>query len=181
MQQIEVEPIGAEPPQAALAGARQALPPGVLGVGLADEEDLVAQPGNGLADELLGPPVAIHLGRVDQAHAGLDAGSQGGDLLRPETALLGHLPGALPERGHRLAAGQEHLAARTLSCIISESVGCGKTDWISSSSVVSRFMAMTKPWISSVTSAPTIWAPSSLPVLASKTVFTSPSGSPSAI
>ena len=40
---------------------------------------------------------------------------------------------------------------------------------------------MTKPWISSVTSAPTIWAPSSLPVLASKIVLTRPSGSPSAI
>ena len=42
-------------------------------------------------------------------------------------------------------------------------------------------MAMTKPWISSVTSAPTMWAPSSAPVLASKIVLTRPSGSPSAI
>lgn len=47
-------------------------------------------------------------------------------------------------------------ASRTLSFIISERVGCGKTECISSSSVVSRFMAITKPWMSSVTSAPTI-------------------------
>ena len=53
----------------------------------------------------------------------------------------------------------------TLSCIISESVGCGKTVWISSSSVVSNFIAMVKPWISSVTSAPTMCAPRSCPVL----------------
>jgi len=36
-------------------------------------------------------------------------------------------------------------ASRTLSFIISERVGCGKTECISSSSVVSRFMAITKP------------------------------------
>jgi hypothetical protein len=52
-------------------------------------------------------------------------------------------------------------ASSTLSCIVSDSVGCGKTVCIRSSSVVSSCMAMTKPWISSVTSAPTIWAPSS--------------------
>jgi hypothetical protein len=44
-----------------------------------------------------------------------------------------------------------------------------------------EFIATTKPWISSVTSAPTMWAPMSLPVLASKIVLTRPSGSPSAI
>ena len=38
-----------------------------------------------------------------------------------------------------------------------------------------------KPWISSVTSAPIMCAPSSSPVLASNTVLTRPSGSPSAI
>ena len=36
---------------------------------------------------------------------------------------------------------------------------------ISSSSVVSSPMATTKPWISSVTSAPTMWAPSKRPGL----------------
>ena len=40
---------------------------------------------------------------------------------------------------------------------------------------------MTKPWISSVTSAPTMCAPRSWPVLASKMVLTSPWSSPSAI
>src|SRR5690606_10859425 len=73
------------------------------------------------------------------------------------------------------------LASRTLSCMVSDSVGCGKTLWISSSSVVSRFIATTKPWMSSVTSAPTMCAPRSWPVFASKIVLTRPSGSPSAI
>src|SRR5262249_17351847 len=45
-------------------------------------------------------------------------------------------------------------AARTLSWIISESVGCGKMLAMSSASVDSRVRAMAKPWISSVTSAP---------------------------
>ena len=49
-----------------------------------------------------------------------------------------------------------------------------------SSSVVSRFIATTKPWINSVTSAPIMWAPSSCPVLASKMVLTS-AASPASI
>jgi len=42
-------------------------------------------------------------------------------------------------------------------------------------------MAMTKPWISSVTFGPDQMAPSNFPVLASKIVLTRPSGSPSAM
>ena len=52
---------------------------------------------------------------------------------------------------------------------------------ISSSSVVSRFIATTKPWISSVTSEPTMWAPSNWPVFLSKITLTMPWSSPCAI
>src|SRR5260370_21649075 len=51
---------------------------------------------------------------------------------------------------------------------------------ISSSSVVSRFIATTKPWISSVTSAPTRCAPRSWPLFLSKITFAMPWSSPSA-
>ena len=52
---------------------------------------------------------------------------------------------------------------------------------ISSASVVSSTWPMAKPWIISVTSGPTMCAPSNAPVFASKIVLTSPSDSPSAI
>ena len=42
VQQVEVEPVGAEPPQAALAGGDRALGRRVVRVDLADQEDLVA-------------------------------------------------------------------------------------------------------------------------------------------
>ena len=44
-----------------------------------------------------------------------------------------------------------------------------------------KFIAITKPWISSVTSGPTIWAPRSSPLPASKMVLIIPWSSPSAI
>src|SRR6185437_12049764 len=43
-------------------------------------------------------------------------------------------------------------AASTLSCIISDRVGCGKTVWMKSVSTSSAVLPMVKPWISSVTS-----------------------------
>ena len=105
MQEVEVEPVGPEPAQAALAGLDDALAARVVGIDLADEEDLSRQVPNRLADELLGPALAVHLGGVDQGHAELDAEPERRDLLRSAAAVLPHAPGALAERDDLLAAG----------------------------------------------------------------------------
>ena len=46
---------------------------GVVRIDLADQEHLVAPPGDRLADHLLGAALAVHLGGVDQRHAEVDA------------------------------------------------------------------------------------------------------------
>ena len=79
------------------------------------------------------------------------------------------------------AAGLDPKARVELKHLIRILADDGKTVFISSTSVVSSVRPTTYPWISSVTSAPIMWAPRSSPVLASKTVLIIPSGSPSAI
>ena len=76
MQQIEVDAIGAEAPQAALAGGDGTPARGVVRVDLADDEDLVAAPGDGFAHHLLGAAFAVHLGGVDEAHAEVEPESK---------------------------------------------------------------------------------------------------------
>jgi len=57
-------------------------------VDLADQEDLVAAPGDRLADDLLGAALAVHLGGVDQRHAAFDAAAQRGDGIGVAVATL---------------------------------------------------------------------------------------------
>ena len=73
---------------------------------LADQEDLVAAAGDRLADELLGPAVAVHLGGVDQRHPQVEAEAQRRDLLPPERGVLGHMPGSHAEN-HDLVTGRK--------------------------------------------------------------------------
>jgi len=44
MQQVEIQMVGSEPPQARLAGKGQLLERGIVRVGFANEEDLVPSP-----------------------------------------------------------------------------------------------------------------------------------------
>jgi len=59
-----------------------------------------------LGDKPLRSAFAIHLGRIDQGHAELDAEAQSLDLLRPASGILRDLPGPLPERRNNLAIRQ---------------------------------------------------------------------------
>ena len=77
-----------------------------VGQHLADEEDLVPAPVDRVADELLGGAVAVHLGRVDQRQAELEAEPERAKLLRAGGPLLAHLPRPLAEDGNPLARGQ---------------------------------------------------------------------------
>ena len=109
MQQVQIEPVGLEPLQAALASVDDAVARGVVRQHLADDEQLVALPCRGFPDNLLGAAAAIHLGRVDQGHPELDAELQRRGLLSAAAAVLAHMPGALPEGRHALAVRKRYL------------------------------------------------------------------------
>ena len=80
VQQIEVEAVGLEPLEAALAGRDDAAPRGVVRIDLADQAHLVAPARDRLGDDLLGAAFAVHLGGVDQGDAEIEPELQRGDL-----------------------------------------------------------------------------------------------------
>ena len=75
MQEVEVQPVGPQPLQAGFARLFEAITTGIVRVYLADQDHLVAQSYQRLADEALGRAVAVYFSRVDDSHAKLDAGS----------------------------------------------------------------------------------------------------------
>ncbi len=105
VQQVAVEPVGAQAPQRALAGGDGAGPRGVVRQHLGDEKHLVAAAGDRLADDLLGGAVAVHLGGVDVVHAEIEAAAQ----RRDGGAAVGVLdvPGALADHRDVALRGSE--------------------------------------------------------------------------
>ena len=103
MQQVAVQPVGAEARKRARAG----LPcPGsrrVLRQHLGHQKDLVAAAGNGLADPLFGRTRPVHLGGVDMVHAEVEPSAQCRD--RRVAGRLLEIPGAEPDH-RRVTAGR---------------------------------------------------------------------------
>jgi hypothetical protein len=97
MQQIEVDLMHSKPGQTSVASRHRAVPVGVLRQHLAHQKDFVAPSLDGLADKPFGATVGVHFGRVDQAHAEIDAEAQRIDLVRPIQRILCHVPGPLAE------------------------------------------------------------------------------------
>ena len=106
MQEVEVEAVGVEALQAALAGGDGAGARGILRQHLAHDEHLVAAPLDGLGHDPLGLSVAIHLGGVDQRHAEVEAELECRDFGVAQAWALAHVPRALAEAGHDLSAGK---------------------------------------------------------------------------
>ena len=75
MEQVEVQPVGAEPLQARLARTGKARARCVLRTCLADEEQLVANAAQRLGYQRFGRTIAVHFGRIDQRHAQFDTGT----------------------------------------------------------------------------------------------------------
>ena len=100
MQQVEVETIGLEATKAGLAGSLDPAAPGVLRIGLADQEDLVAKAGQRFTEQAFRRAVAVHFGGVDQGQAQFDACAKRRDFLFAQARVLAHAPRALPEGGH---------------------------------------------------------------------------------
>src|SRR5215207_9398450 len=105
MEQVEVEAVGPEPAQAALASLDHALAARVVRIDLTDQEHALPDALKRLTDEFLGPALAVHLGSVDEGHSELDSEPKRRDLLRSAAAVLAHAPGALAESDDLLPAG----------------------------------------------------------------------------
>src|SRR5437879_3447809 len=73
MQQIEIDLMHPEPGQTSVASRYRAVSVGVLRQHLAHQKDFVAPSLDGLADKPFSATVGVHFGRVDQAHAEIDA------------------------------------------------------------------------------------------------------------
>ncbi len=102
VQEVKIEMVGAEPLEARLAGARDAIARHMVRPHLRNQEDLIALAGNRAADEFLG---AVHFRRIDKRHSGGDARAQCLLLRRPEGVFPlrdGRSPGPGPARScHR--------------------------------------------------------------------------------
>ena len=97
VEEVDVEPVGPETAQASIARLDGAPVGCVRGQHLRHEEDLVPPAEDGVADDLLDGPAAVHLGGVDVGHPQVKAPPQGGDRL---LAVTFHRPGALADDGH---------------------------------------------------------------------------------
>jgi hypothetical protein len=78
----------------------------MMGEDLADQENLFAASFNCFADKHFCVAVGVHFCRVDQAHAQVDTEAQCRDLVSPPAGVLGHMPGALTQRGNDFTMGK---------------------------------------------------------------------------
>ena len=72
---------------------------GVGGEDFGDEGDVLAEGGDGLADESLGAAVAVHFRGVDEGEAELDAAAEGGNFCGAGGGRVAEVPGALADAG----------------------------------------------------------------------------------
>ena len=110
VQQIEVEPIGLEPLEAALAGRNGTFARGVVRIDLAHQEDVVPAAGHGFRQHLLGAALAVHLRRIDQPDTEIEPELDRRHLGRPLRLALAHAPGAEAQHRHLVTAFQGHVS-----------------------------------------------------------------------
>ena len=103
VQQVEVEMIGSQALEAALAGGNRSMPGRVVRVDLADQKNLVALPFDRATHYFLCAAIAIHLGGVDQRHAEIDSQLQRRDFALALPCPLAHLPCPQADDGHERA------------------------------------------------------------------------------
>ena len=108
VQEIEIEAIGAEPFETALAGRDRAFSAGVVRIHLADYKQAVAPAGDRSRHDFLRAAVAVHLGGVDERHPEVEPERQRGRFGRRARLVLAHGPGAEAERRHGRSIRQRH-------------------------------------------------------------------------
>ena len=99
VEEIEIQAIGAEALKGALARAQGAFVARIGGQDFACQEYLVAPAGDGLAGDLFGTSVAIHLGGIDVGETEIDARAQGVDGAALGVRRAFDHPGALSDDG----------------------------------------------------------------------------------
>ena len=110
MEQVEIDAVGLQALQAALAGGDHPGAAGIVGIDLAYDEDLAPAALDGFGDDLLGPALGIHLGGVDEAHAEIEAEAQRRHLVLVAGPALAHLPRPLAQDRDLLAVRQASAA-----------------------------------------------------------------------
>jgi hypothetical protein len=108
MQEIEINPVGLEPPQASFTIGDNAGARGVLWQHLGHDKAFVTPPFDGFSDDLLGDSVAIHLGGVDQRKPEIDAEPKRRDLFFSHPYAFAQAPCALPKLRHPLTRGKSY-------------------------------------------------------------------------
>jgi hypothetical protein len=108
MQEIEIDPVGLEPPQTSFTSGYGASTRGVLWQHLGHDEAFVPASFDGLSDDLLSNSVAIHLCGVDQRKPEIDAEPKRSDLLFSRPYAFTHAPGALPELRNPFTRGKRY-------------------------------------------------------------------------
>ena len=97
VQEIQVDAIGSEPRETPLARRGHAPSCRVLRIELGHDKDVVTPAGDRFADDPLRAAIGVHLGRVDQRHAEIDAEPERGNFGLPRASVLAHAPRALTE------------------------------------------------------------------------------------
>src|SRR5258708_2796990 len=105
VQEVAIQPVGAEPGQRILAGRQRSPPRGIVRQHLGNQEDLIAPAADCLADDLLGEARTVHLGGIDMRHAEIGASAPGGDRPLPIDRL--DVPGTLADDGDVAIRGAE--------------------------------------------------------------------------
>src|SRR6218665_1813857 len=100
VQQIEVEPVGAEALQAAFAGRQRAIERRIPRIDLRNEKDFVALTGDSATGDGFRPAVGIHFSRVDERHAEFDAVAEAFGLAVGVGGVFAHAPGAEAKGRH---------------------------------------------------------------------------------
>src|SRR5579862_4730169 len=116
MQQIEIEIVRAEAPEARCAGPRDAISGDLVALDLGDQEYALAGTGEHVTDELFGTTAPIVSGSVDQRHPEREAGTQRVFLDTFRMPSLPEMPAALTERGHCRAVRKTHGTPRGVRC-----------------------------------------------------------------
>ena len=112
VEEIEVDIVGAEAPQASLGSRHRSLAGRVLRQHLRDNEHSVTASLDGFGDDFLGAAIGVHLRGVHHVHAEVETQAEGRNLLLPPRSILPHGPGAEAERGHLDPAPRPDLADR---------------------------------------------------------------------
>ncbi|MNH09911.1 hypothetical protein D3C79_693730 [compost metagenome] len=107
MQQVQINKISAKALEATLTGCRYTAEAGIVRVNLTDHENLLAAPGDRLADHLFSTAFSVHLSGVDQCQAQFDALLQGGHFAAALARVFTHVPRALTD-GRNVFVGKLH-------------------------------------------------------------------------